>query len=61
MADSDVLSTQKAPKFLPEIELGSNRRKEESGFLAVSAVYHRRSMIREASLTRPLPWQKCAI
>lgn len=33
MADSDVLSTQKAPKFLPEIELGSNRRKEDLDFL----------------------------
>jgi hypothetical protein len=32
MAESDVLSTQKAPKFLPEIELGTNRRKEDLGF-----------------------------
>jgi hypothetical protein len=33
MAESDVLSTQKAPKSLPEIELGTNRRKEDLGFL----------------------------
>jgi len=29
MSESDVLSTQEAPKSLPEIDLGGNRRKED--------------------------------
>jgi hypothetical protein len=29
MSESDVLSTQEAPKSPPEIELGGKRRKEE--------------------------------
>jgi hypothetical protein len=33
MAESGGLSTQEAPKSLPEIELGGNRRKEDAGFL----------------------------
>src|ERR1017187_10147791 len=33
MAESGVLSTQEVPKSLLEIELGSNRRKEDLDFL----------------------------
>jgi len=33
MAESGVLSTQEAPKSLPEIELGGKRRKLNLGFL----------------------------